>query len=376
MKAVFSGGLLWAILLVVGCQAESCWKEARDDVGQEDSIGGLDLPAESTEDVSVEIRDHIPHDEIWDNIPHDSYSPGDDSDFSEADIGEAVPPDIPADPSVVKAVIRCQEGDRVRPLTTLHLSGLDSITYGSAINHWEWHVQAPKHSGSSLQPDAYSAEPTFLVDVAGGYVFSLRVCNETRMCSVHRAYHEVIVLPDSDIYVEVSWTGATCACDPDLLDGKSADLDLHFLHPWASGPDLDGDGEPDGWFDHRYDCFWFNPNPDWGSMFPAEADDPALVAGDTETCTMEAVALNHPEPDSVYRIGVHYWRDRELGPVLATVRVYVFAALVFEAADVLLKEKDLWEVATISWPLGKVTSVTTPEGTHKITHHYDNPYFR
>ena len=90
--------------------------------------------------------------------------------------------------------------------------------------------------------------------------------------------------------------------------------------------------------------------------------------------------MNIPE-NTTYRVGVHYWSDHEYGPSYSTVRIYIYSNLVFEVTDVKMKNHDMWDVATIDWPSGKVTMVQvdsdndgTPD-TYKITPDYQNPFF-
>ena len=72
---------------------------------------------------------------------------------------------------------------------------------------------------------------------------------------------------------------------------------------------------------------------------------------------------------------MHYWDDHGYGASYATVRVYIYAQLVFEVADVSMVDSDLWEVCTVEWPSGKVHVVTDELGQYKITPQYDYPLF-
>ena len=50
--------------------------------------------------------------------------------------------------------------------------------------------------------------------------------------------------------------------------------------------------------------------------------------------------------------------------------------LVFEVSEVKLQACDMWEVATVEWPSGKVKLVTELNGAqYKITPAYTNPFF-
>ena len=175
------------------------------------------------------------------------------------------------------------------------------------------------------------------------------------------------------LHVELLWHTPEDPDETDTGPETGADLDLHFLHSWAAGPDLDGNGKPDGWFDMPFDTFWFNATPNWGSFAPGGDDDPRLDRDDTDGAGPENLNLDTPE-NVVYRVGVHYWNDHGYGSAFATVRVYVYGSLVFEVTDVLLVDRDMWDVCGIEWPSGKVTLVTDAGG-YKITPDYANPLF-
>ncbi|MGM0577580.1 MAG: choice-of-anchor D domain-containing protein [Myxococcota bacterium] len=273
------------------------------------------------------------------------------------------------------SVIVVQEGEEVIPQTKLHLIGSQSYASSGDIAQYEWSVQQPVGSQSVFLPSASAPDPTFEANVAGTYVFKLRVWDENGEESCVAAEYTVFVNPDEAIHVELLWD---TPLDPDQTDEgpeAGADLDLHFLHPFATGEDVDGDGEPDGWFDQPFDCFWFNAQPNWGSLDPAVDDDPGLDRDDTDGAGPENVNLNIPEDGLTYKVGVHYWNDHGFGPSNATVRVYIYSSLVFELKNVELIDSDLWEVAEVSWPSGEVELITEEGGDYKIVPNYQHPFF-
>jgi hypothetical protein len=272
------------------------------------------------------------------------------------------------------AVIECTEGDEVIPQTVLHLHGDGSYASSGQIAKWEWNVEQPSGSLSVFTPSKNFPNPTFEANVAGWYRFSLTVWDEegTPSCCPQPTF-EVRVIPDEAIHIELLWHTPDDPDESDTGPDAGSDVDLHVQHPWAGGPDLDGDGKPDGWFDMPFDCFWFNAHPNWGSYDPALNDDPGLDRDDTDGAGPENVNLDIPE-NVLYLVGVHYWNDHGYGPAFATVRVYIYAELVFEAADVMLLDSDMWTVCTVEWPSGEVTPVSTPTGL-KITQQYHNPFF-
>lgn len=273
------------------------------------------------------------------------------------------------------AVIIVQEGEEVIPQTKLHLIGSQSYAASGGIAKYEWTVLQPVGSQSIFLPSSAAPDPTFEVNVAGTYVFTLNVWDEVDEPSCVPATYTVYVNPDEAIHVELLWDTPNDPNQTDEGPEAGADLDLHFLHPFATGQDVDGDGKLDGWFDQPFDCFWFNAHPNWGSLDPMVDDDPGLDRDDTDGAGPENVNLNIPEDGLTYRVGVHYWNDHGFGPSLATVRVYIYSSLVFTIADVELVNHDLWEVAEVHWPSGQVDPVLGDGGTYKIVPNYQHPYF-
>ena len=266
------------------------------------------------------------------------------------------------------AVIKCAEGNEVIPQTELHLDGNESYASNGSIQKWLWSVDQPTGSQSVFVPSNSFPTPTFEPNVAGVYTFYLTVYDQTNAPSCLPAAYEAVVISDEAIHIELLWHTPG---DPDETDQgpeAGADLDLHFVHPYASGPDLDNDGAPDGWFDMPFDCFWFNSEPNWGTFNPDIDDDPGLDRDDTDGAGPESLNLAIPE-EVTYRVGAHYYNPHGFGASYATVRVYIYSQLVYQAADVLLVEKDMWEVCTIEWPSGTVDQVGEG-GQHKITPDY------
>lgn len=256
------------------------------------------------------------------------------------------------------AVISIQEGEEVIPQTKLHLIGSQSYAATGTIQSYQWEVRQPAGSQSVFVPSPMAADPTFEVNVAGTYIFRLNVVDSSGTPSCVPAETTVLVNPDEAIHIELLWDTPN---DPDQTDEgpeAGADLDLHFLHQFATGGfDGDGDGKLDGWFDSQYDCFWHNAHPNWGSIDPMIDDDPSLDRDDTDGAGPENVNLNSPEDGKTYRVGVHYWDDHGYGRSLATLRLYLFSTKVFEVAGTELFDLDMWYVATIDWPSGVVKHV-------------------
>jgi len=154
-----------------------------------------------------------------------------------------------------------------------------------------------------------------------------------------------------------------------------SDLDLHFAHQNAHGPDLDGDGNPDPWFDKQWDVFWYNTKPNWGSFDPNVRDDPSLDRDDTDGAGPENLNLSVPEDGVTYAIGVHYWNDWGFGASDATVKVFHYADLIYDVTYPQMKWLDMWCVGQIHWPAPVVDRCAAPADPEYVTPNYVNVFF-
>ena len=272
------------------------------------------------------------------------------------------------------AVIACAEGHTVAPQTELHLDGSGSIAPDGSISRYEWRVEQPELSRSLFEPDNAQAQVTFEVNVAGDYTFSLDVWDEQDQKCAQSATYVVHVVPDRDLHIELLWHTPADADETDTGPFAGSDMDLHFMHPNAPGnpnaPDVDGDGAPDPYYSQPYDCFWFNPAPNWGAGV-----SPSLDRDDTDGAGPENINLAQPQSGLSYLIAVHYWSAHGYGASQATVRIYVDGALAHETAPTELVEHDLWKVGTVAWPSGTVTPCQAQGGGPCIYANYVHPDF-
>ncbi len=113
-------------------------------------------------------------------------------DDCDGEANEGCPPNpecgVVVEPECPVAKITVVEGTSVDAGTTLHLSGLGSIAHGGAeVVVWRWEVEAPAGSGSAFLPGASSPEVTFVLDVAGQYMFLLEVEDDAGIVSCVKA---------------------------------------------------------------------------------------------------------------------------------------------------------------------------------------------
>lgn len=194
---------------------------------------------------------------------------------------------------------------------------------------YEWSVtERPAASDADvvLDPDDTAAIDLY-ADVAGDWTVQLVVRNalgtesEPATCSFS-------AIPEDAIHVELSW------------DTPQADLDLHLVQ---GGSDL---------FDVPQDCTWCNQSPQWGAVGPD--DDPRLDIDDRGGFGPENINLLAPE-DGTYEVLVNYFAPHGDGDVVATVRVWLLGALVFDGSRVVEVGDavwDVWDVGTIDMPTG------------------------
>ena len=240
------------------------------------------------------------------------------------------------------------EGDAVVPQTLVHLT-CDAV-HPASVTQCTWTLlMQPLGSAAQVQPAGNVNQFTLAPNVAGTYTLcpTAHYSDGAQHCAL--ACETVIVLPDKAIHAELTWDtpGAATATDADPC--KSAQPQLHFAHPYADdGVDEDCDGQPDPWFDAKYDCYSQNCSAgkvlDWGSPDPNVDDNPDLNAFDGGPDNLD---LMLPEDGKTYRLGVV--NPASCGPTTATLRVYVYGALQFEDTDT-LQPLDLWNVGTADWP--------------------------
>jgi hypothetical protein len=362
-----------AFLMLIACSSSSDTTTTDNQNQSTQDIVQNDSNAESS-DTSSDNADGEP---IDDTAAAGEAGP---TDISESDDGESGAADgvsgdddasddeatgdgISESGSCPTALIQVEEGDAVLVQTLLHLSAAESIAVEGAVSAFEWSVLQPDGSVSLFTPNATKPDPTFEANVAGSYVFNLDVWDDKGVKSCETATYSIAVMAGMGIHVELLWRTPGDEDESDEGPTAGADLDLHFTHPSAEGLDFDDDGTPDGWFDQPFDCFWMNPNPNWGDLDLVLEDDPSLDRDDTDGAGPENLNLVHAEDDTTYAIGVHYWGDHGFGVSYATIKVYVDGLLAWSnPVEAEMNDNEFWDVGTIHWASGMVTPTSDENG--------------
>ena len=115
-------------------------------------------------------------------------------------IDEGCTPNPTCAPPVVKcptALITVTEGAKAGTGAMLHLSAAGSLAQGTAkVSKWLWSVQAPLGAAAQFLPGANVEKPTFVVDVAGQYLFHLAVWDDVGVPGCAEALSTIEVVPD------------------------------------------------------------------------------------------------------------------------------------------------------------------------------------
>ncbi len=217
---------------------------------------------------------------------------------------------------------------------------------GGGIVAWEWSATTPPGSADVFQPSPTFPTPTFEVNVVGNYLFCLKVFNTLGIAS-DQCCKAVAVKAGEGCVIELTWEtpndpDPTDQCAPDKNCGS--DMDLHVVHRYAGGPDIDKDGKPDGFFDKKWDCFWFNPRPIWVEGGDPILDQPRLDRDDTDGAGPENFHYDRPPPGECYKVGIHYWDDHTFGASYPTIRMYLDGDLRYEKKGPKMRMQDMWEV--------------------------------
>lgn len=217
------------------------------------------------------------------------------------------------------------------PLDTAEFDGSLSSPADQIVDYAWSIVKRPDGSMSQAQPTADPKKARFWIDVSGDYTIELKVTDQRGMSGV--ADFDFAAVPWQAVHVEMTW------------DKADTDVDLHLVS-------FDEGGQ---FFQKPYDCYFDDPDPDWGeTAYPG--DDPSLDRDDTDGYGPEHVSLAKPLDAHHYKVVAHYYDDRGHGSTNVTVRIYLSGQLRYEGIEPLARAGSGWDVATIDWPSGAITS--------------------
>lgn len=190
---------------------------------------------------------------------------------------------------------------------------------------WRFVVR-PEGSRAAFE-DATAESTAFVVDRPGRYVVSLEVRDPSGLGSTNDARVGTTAGAGEPVRLELEW------------DRPGTDLDLHLVSP----------GAPVG---SAGDCYYDNPSPDWAPAGPT--GDPTFAAEPVkETITVSDHA------DGVYTILVAVVAASPQGPTGATVRLFMNDVEVAVFSATIPTSAEAWDVATLSWPTGRIVPLET-----------------
>jgi len=236
--------------------------------------------------------------------------------------------------------------------TTVSPVAIESPLNGASVN-----IRALVVTGSVLDPAFFSGT----IAVNGGQPEAIEI--------VEGSFNTTVTLADGENTVTVTVSGEgedisshsiTVNLIPYTLrieliwdTGNNTDLDLHFIRPDGTYNDPDDPIEPP---DPIGDCFFGNPNPDWG-LPGVGSDNASLDRDDIDGFGPETITLMQPYEVGVYGLLVNYYSDNGTGfSATATVRIYIHEILVATFSRSMVVD-DIWDCATIDWPSGIVTEI-------------------
>lgn len=254
-----------------------------------------------------------------------------------------------------------EDGGTIEPMYKLSFLFLDDESYDKAtvnngIKRRQWSVDPP---ALTFDPNPLNDTVKVQPNTVGTYTFTLEV--ENNQGCIDTCSKTISVVPPQGCHIELTWSTPTdpdetdqCGTGPDAIPCGS-DMDLHVVHPKASSPgQLDPTGEPYGYFDSDYDCYWSNANPPtgWWSTTQHDGDPlylPHLDRDDTDGAGPENFTQTFVETGLCYRVGVHYYDDHGFGKSYPTLRVFINSSTpVYEkTVSKGLSMLDMWDVGRV-----------------------------
>lgn len=228
-------------------------------------------------------------------------------------------------------------GDRVKRYEEIELDGSASYDPDDEESEllYSWSVDdAPMDALITLSDD-FSAYPVFSADTLGEYTIGLVVIDVDGFSSTNPAATVVEIGGWEGLQISLTW------------DAANVDLDLHLV---AETGAYFGEG----------DCYFGDPNPDWGTAGVAE-DDPLLQNDNEDGTSAEVILMDAPE-DGIYTVYVHHFNERDAINIYATPTLEVFgegALIASNQGPKLYGEGKVWVAGTLDWSTMTWTSSST-----------------
>ena len=172
-------------------------------------------------------------------------------------------------------------------------------------------------------------DPSSLVNTAT--VYGTDALDQTVTAQATASVAITVDIPTYGIKIELTW------------NTDNTDMDAHLIRPLGR------------YWDDTDDCFWLNKNPDWGLPGVTE-DNPSLNGDFLYGYGPEIITLEQPYEQGIYQYKVNYHKDNELGPSIATVRVWINDVMVWVDSKEMSHE-EIWHCVSIEWPSGQVIPV-------------------
>ena len=338
------------VSMAVGCAAEDEGKPQSniacgDGTYLED---GVCLPVEETDTDADTDADA-------DEDTNDTGQPSDaDNNDEQVDTGEG------DDATLIACEAQTREGaafaeypDRehaltVAPHSVVELRGILAPTLDASELTLRWSLlEQPDGSFEYINNAFEPSDHQFTAGAVGVFVAQLDVFSAVDESLMHSCQVVVAAEPTSELWVELLWEPPTG--EGPWGTGIGSDFDLHLLHSYGS------------WMEMPWDAYWFNPNPNWGSMNPSVDDDPKIVMDSVDGWGPESIEFNGLADTPIrYRIGVHHYQNHESDSARSpTVRAYADGVLVLESTGPLMEQAEFWEVAEVEQlPTGELVWTT------------------
>lgn len=224
--------------------------------------------------------------------------------------------------------------------TSIKLRIISSDQIGSVL----WSLRN-NDSVEGFNPSNMVRSPTFLIDTPREYIFraEVKLRDKEVTCNVESEAIFGLALPERpQLKVEVRWEAPNG--EPNDVLNLTSDMDLHLTRnnaPWNAAPS---------------DCFWLNPNPNWG-LEDNSIDDPFLDLSIAENGSRSEVISIHIPRDDIYTIGIYSSADRGYGPINVELYIYIDNNLEYAATSEVLDVGDFWQAANINWQEREIETI-------------------